>query len=269
MSERSQPYKITKVTAAIEGAPRAQDAGVQKLLEIGLRFHEQGNLPEAELIYREVLRQDFDNADAWHLLGVITLESGYCDVALELIGEAVALEPGEPLYQNNLGNVHRRLDDLGAALDCYDQAIRARPDYVEAHYNRASVLRDQGRLGDAVEAYRIALRLRPDAFEVLNDLGGTLRRQGDLPAALECYRQAVELKPDSAELHLNLGRALEDAGAVDEAIAAYRRAMEVDPSLAEARASLDAALKFLQSDETHDQGTGTPRGKRIFPGSEG
>lgn len=269
MSERSQPYKITKVTAAIEGAPCAKDGGVQKLLEIGLRFHEQGNLPEAELIYREVLRHDFDSADAWHLLGVIVYQSGYDEVALELIGEAVAIAPGDALYQNNLGNVHRRLDDLGAALSCYDQAIHARPDYVEAHYNRASVLRDQGRLAEAVEAYRTALRLRPDAFEVLNDLAGTLRRQGDVQAALECYRRAVELKPDSAELHLNLGRALEGAGAVDEAIAAYRRAIEVDPTLAEARASLNAALEFPQSDETRDQGIGSLRGRRILPESEG
>lgn len=243
VSQESPPYRIKKITGAIERAPHAQETRAQKLLEIGLRFHEQGNLPEAELIYREVLRQDFDSADAWHLLGVVVYQSGYYDVALELVGEAVALEPDDPLYQNSLGNVYRCLDDLEVALACYDKALRARPDYVEAHYNRAGVLRAQERLDEAVDAYRTALRLQPDAFDVLNDLAGTLRRQGDSQAALACYRTALELKPDNAELHVNLGRALEDAGAVDEAIAAYRRAVEVDPDLTEARTSLAAALE--------------------------
>ncbi len=74
MAQESPPYRIKKITGVIERPLQVKDARVQKLLSIGLRFHEQGNLPEAELIYREVLRQDFDSADAFRV-GTMTSRS--------------------------------------------------------------------------------------------------------------------------------------------------------------------------------------------------
>lgn len=241
MHQGSPPYKIIKVTAPVARPKRSSDARIEQLLDIALRFHKQANLPEAELIYREILRHDFDNADAWHLLGVITLQSGYPKVAQELIEEAVALDPHDAAYRNSLGNTQQALGNRAAALRCYQRALAIRPDYLDAHYNQATVLRDEGRLEEAVDAYRTALRLGPDSVEVLNDCAGTLRRQGRLDEALEYYHRAVHLKPNDAQLYFNLGRALEEAGAINEAITAYAQAVQLDPNFMEAHTSLDIA----------------------------
>ncbi|MFQ5935087.1 MAG: tetratricopeptide repeat protein [Acidiferrobacterales bacterium] len=211
---------------------------LSKLLDIALGFHKQGNLPEAERVYREILRSDFDYADAWHLLGLLVFHSGYFQTAIELIGEAIALDPEEPYYRNSLGSVYTRQSDLPAAVDCYDTALFLKPDYVEAHCNRATALRDQGKLEQASEAYRTALRLAPDDIEVLNDLAGVLRRQGDLPAAIAHYRKAVELDSNRAGLYVNLGLALEEQGERDAAVDCYRRALALQPTRRRARERL-------------------------------
>jgi tetratricopeptide (TPR) repeat protein len=240
------PYKITKVTAPVEKRRRPHDAQLEKLLDVALRLHRQGNLPDAELIYREILRQDFNHADAWHLLGVLTYQSGYHEVARELIAEAIAIEPQDPVYHNNLGNVHRELDDPQAALQAYDKALSVRPDYFEAHVNRGTTLRDLGRFDKAIDAYRTALRLQPDDHGLLNDLAGVLRQHGELAAAVACYRQALAIRPSSARLHLNLGLVLEESGDMDAAMAAYRRAAELEPAMVEAHDHLRRALKGEQ-----------------------
>jgi Flp pilus assembly protein TadD len=53
--------------------------------------HKAGKLPEAEHLYRRVLRFDPDNADALHLLGVIASQLGRPAEAVELIAKAVAV----------------------------------------------------------------------------------------------------------------------------------------------------------------------------------
>ena len=84
-------------------------AQIERLLDIGLRLHQQGSLGEAEEVYREILRADFQYSDAWHLLGVLALKADFAQAAIELISEAVTLDPEQPIFRKDLGNAYRRL----------------------------------------------------------------------------------------------------------------------------------------------------------------
>ena len=229
MDQNSPHYKFIKITGLVDRQRRPKETQISKLLDIAVRFHEQGNLPEAETTYRSILREDFEYADAWHLLGVVAFQAGYQDIAIELISEAISIDPEEPFYHNNLGNVHRQLGALQAAEKCYRQALRIQPDYSLAHYNLATLLRDQARLDDAVDAYRTVLRLKPDDFEALNDLGATLRQLGDVESAIGIHKKAIRLQPKTAYIRVNLGLAFEQQGDTDSAIACYQEAIEIDP----------------------------------------
>lgn len=211
-----------------------QNVQLSKLLDMAFRFHEHGNLPEAETIYREILRTDFTYADAWHLLGVLVSQCGDDAAAIELITEAIDLDPEEPLYHYNLGNVYAKLDRLELAVHCYDRTLIFKPDYVEAHYNRATALRGLREFEEAAETYRTALRLKPGDVQLLNDLGGTLRQQGDLNGAIYCYRQAAELDQNNPDIQVNLGLVLEQNGDVSAALGCYENALERKPGYGKA-----------------------------------
>src|ERR1700761_2594368 len=56
--------------------------------------HQAGRAAEAEALYRQVLAQNPQQSAAWHFLGVLAFELKRADVACELIGRSIALDPG-------------------------------------------------------------------------------------------------------------------------------------------------------------------------------
>ena len=68
------------------------------------------------------------------------------------------------------------------------EALRTRPEYVDAHNNLGTALADLGRLDDAIACYRAALRIRPDYADAHHNLGNALKEQGRLDEATAAYR---------------------------------------------------------------------------------
>ena len=237
-----------------------------------VRYHQSGNLLEAESIYHRILDHNPRHADALHLLGVIAHQRGDEDPAIERIRRAIGLDPSDPRYHGNLGVVHHTLGDLELAERDYREALRLAPDFADArnnlglilhglgrhaeasvqyrealrcepdsaqtHNNFGQALEAQGQAADALIHYREAIRLKPDYAEAQNNLGVVLQDRGELPEALEHYQQAVCLKPDYIEAHNNLGSVLQAQGQQDAALAHYRQALRLKPDYAEAHSNL-------------------------------
>ena len=75
--------------------PKAQSPALlalQAKLNQGLALHKKGKLADAERIYGEVLRQQPNNFDALHLLGVIAVLTQRTERGVELIGKAIGTE---------------------------------------------------------------------------------------------------------------------------------------------------------------------------------
>jgi protein O-GlcNAc transferase len=60
-----------------------------------------GRLSEAEQICRQIVAVDAQIADAWHLLGVIGLQSGKYDAAFENLQRAVVIRPQDAAAWNS------------------------------------------------------------------------------------------------------------------------------------------------------------------------
>ncbi len=183
---------------------------VDETFALALRHHQSGRLAEAERGYREILHVQPGHADSLHLLGVLALQTGNPEPALELIQRAVALRPDGAVYRNNLGQVLERL----------------------------------GRIEDAARAYEAAIELDPLDAEPVNNLGRLLERQERLADAETHYRRAIELNSQYAEPQINLGNVLKDRGELDGAIAAYLRATELRPDLSVLHSNLLLTLHY-------------------------
>ncbi len=93
---------------------------LQTKFEQGTALHQQGRLPEAERIYREILQQQPNHFDALHLLGVIALQNRHTERAVELISKAIGLMPNYAEAFNNRGIALldlRRPEDALASFD--------------------------------------------------------------------------------------------------------------------------------------------------------
>src|SRR5215210_1885196 len=66
---------------------------VQKTLQRAVAEHQAGRLGEAEKLYKRVLNSDPNNGDALRLFGVMASQVGRHDVAVQLVGKAIAIRP--------------------------------------------------------------------------------------------------------------------------------------------------------------------------------
>src|SRR5262245_50659572 len=115
--------------------PSTVTTDIERILARAQAFHQAGHLNEAEGLYRQILAVDPNHADAMHLLGVVAYQGGRNDLALELIGKAIAHNDGVADFHCNIGNVLGTLGRLREAEAHYRQAIGLRPDHVESHNN--------------------------------------------------------------------------------------------------------------------------------------
>ena len=172
-------------------------------IETGLALLQQGRLAEAAAVYRQILAERPNHADALHLLGLVAYHQCDYAAAVELMTGALTHRTSEIFY-GNLGNAFAAQGKRAAAIECFRQAIALKPDYVHAHNNLGNAMRDQGNFAEAVQCFHKVISLQPDYAEAHNNLANALVDLGDLDAAIDAYRRAIALKPDRLEARSNL-----------------------------------------------------------------
>src|SRR5712691_4811251 len=203
------------------GGPAAahlDTASIGQLYDTAVAHHQAGRLAEAENLYRRILEADPSHAGSLHLLGVVALQRGRPDAAIELNGENAS-------FHNNIGEAYRFLARLDEAATHFARAISLEPAAAEGHMNLGNALKQQGKLDEAINAYRRAIELKPDYAEALMNLGLALQNRGQLEEAAEEHRLALALRPNYAAAHLNLGNVLLDQGNLDEALHRYQQSL--------------------------------------------
>jgi tetratricopeptide (TPR) repeat protein/ADP-heptose:LPS heptosyltransferase len=215
---------------------------VQQAIQLGLEHHNAGRLQAAEQIYRQVLAQSPEHPEALHLLGVLALQIGRSDVAVDLLQRAVKVD-AHPLYLSNLAEAHRHRGELHAAEAAARASIERAPNLAVAYANLGTILVDQKQLNEAEEVLRRAIQMAPEMPGPLTTLGALLLERGDLDAAIDLGRRAVAGAPRHAIAHNNLATALEKKGDLSEAEKSYRFAIECDPRFVEALNNLGSLLR--------------------------
>jgi len=215
---------------------------LQQSFDLAVQHHQAGRLQEAEKLYRLILAQQPEHADALQNLGIIAQQAGRPDIAVDLIRRASVLRPTNAETYSNLGHALKDNGQLDEAIAACRQAIALKADLPEAHSNLGAALARKGQFDEAMAACSRATALRPNLAEAHTILGAALAGKGQFDEAVAAFGRAIALKPSLPEAHNNLGNALRDNGQFDEAIAVYRHAISLRPNYAEAHNNLGIAL---------------------------
>jgi tetratricopeptide (TPR) repeat protein len=203
-------------------------------LSIALKHHQAGALVEAERLYREILVAEPRQADALHLLGVIANQVGNPKLAVELIGEAIGINPLVTTYHNNLANAAKACGEFAKAEASYREALELDRKNVDAHLNLGTLFEEQGRLEEAKKSYEAALRCVPTMARALVSLGRIAGAMGESKLAVRHAKAAVRSAPKSAVAHNALGNALLSVGEEELAKTSYLHAIKIDSGFADA-----------------------------------
>ncbi|MEK8016542.1 MAG: tetratricopeptide repeat protein, partial [Candidatus Parabeggiatoa sp.] len=77
-----------------------QTVTIQEALELAIQYHNDGDLQEAESIYRQILEVEPHQSEVLHLLGIIAAQVENYETAVELIQKAIQLDRSNVNYYN-------------------------------------------------------------------------------------------------------------------------------------------------------------------------
>jgi tetratricopeptide (TPR) repeat protein len=240
--------------------------GPAALYEFGLRHLGEGRPLDAQVCCLQALAIDAEHADTLHLMGLLSLQAGQHDHAVEWLTRAIRKD-AKTDYLTTLGVTLKQMGRLEDALGVFDKAVQLKPDDAELWKHLGSVLLALDRPAEALLSYQHALRLDGGHWEAAYQSGLILHRMERLEDALVQLDRCVELRPDHVpavqlrarvlrglkrfEAYLadtmrahaldpadpltrnNLGDAFQSLGRYDEALEWFDKALDLRPDLAE------------------------------------
>ena len=247
------------------------------LYELGLAHLRASRLMDAQVCCQQALANDPAHADTLFLMGLLAIEAGHHDHAVNWLARAID-QAAKSEYLFALGTALQRLRRFDEASKAFDKAVQLKPDSPQTWKSLASSLRESGRRDAALLAYRHVLKLDPRdadaAFQsgelllkldrpeealgcldlsdqlhpnhaaILEKRGHVLHGLKRFEEALADSRKAHALKPDNPHVCNNIGASLQSLHRDDEALAWFDRALEHQPDFAQA--ALNKALSLIQ-----------------------
>jgi tetratricopeptide (TPR) repeat protein len=124
-----------------------------------------GNLQKAVALYREASEATPDDAALAYKLALALDATGETAAERTALEQAVKVDPGFALAQNQLGYLASKDGDSAGAEEHFRLAVRAAPGYTQAWISLAATLGMESRFPEAQEALATALKLEPDNSE--------------------------------------------------------------------------------------------------------
>ena len=206
----------------------------EEIINQAIKFHFQGNIPEAAKYYLYFINQGFKDHRVFSNYGLILQNLHKLKEAESSIRKAIEIKPDYANAHCNLGNVLKDLGKLKEAELSTRKAISINPNFANAHYNLGIILRDFGDLKEAELSTRKAISINPNFVNAHYTLGLILRDHGDLNGAELSTRKAISLNPDFENAHYNLGTILRDLGDLNGAELSYRKSIKLNPHFKDA-----------------------------------
>jgi protein O-GlcNAc transferase len=166
--------------------------------------------------------------------------------ALAALNEAVSVDPGVARYWDTLGLLYLQLGRPDMAVEQLRRAVQLDPSLAEAQFHLGTAHAEAGQWEEAVASYRKALALPTLAIpEMVNqNMGLALYHLKRYPEAESSLRFALSLDPKLQAAYYNLGLVLVAENRSDEARAAFRQARSLAPDTPFGQAALER-LKSL------------------------
>jgi tetratricopeptide (TPR) repeat protein len=196
---------------------------------------------DSETLFTYVLSVTSDNVVVQNNLGSVLQQEGKHAEAIPHFAEALRIKPDFLDALGNMGVALWKQGKTAEAVGFYQRALRVKPDSAKAHWQLGLVLADQGKNDEAMQQFYEAIRLTPRDFDLRMNLASMLARQGKLAEASEQLKELLRLNPDNAEAHNNLGLVFLSSGKLEESVREFSTALRLKPDLRVAAGNLQHA----------------------------
>ena len=208
-----------------------------------------GTNPQAAINQIELINREYpDDAEAWHQTGLLCLNINQTEKAIQKLSQAALKNPKNALYQSNLGELYRRQGMLDHSIRINKNAVKLKPDMVNANYNLAIAYYDNGDYNRAIKFYKKTVQLNPEHGMAWNNMGTCYEKKLDFDEAHLMYERAVKINSGHLEALNNLATTHNHKGDTDEAIKIFNQAIDLKPDFFEAHFNLSGLKTYTQDD---------------------
>ncbi len=197
-----------------------------------------------------------DNCNAHFCMTKELLEQGRIDEAIWHNTQALRIKPDYIDALSGLGAALHQAGRVDEAVVYYKKAIEIDPRTFEANANLGVVLASRGKFAEAAEHYEIAMKTM-DTPRVHRNYAAALFNLGRFQEAIAHYRKALLIMPNDPVVINELGYTLARTGKFDEAITLYNKALQISPDNVNIHLNLGTALtgsgKFDEAVKEYDK----------------
>ncbi|WP_076862725.1 tetratricopeptide repeat protein [Bradyrhizobium mercantei] len=194
---------------------------IQTVLDRALALFRDGQLDSADVLLETMQDEPLVRSHVLHVRGVIALQREEDERALELIEEAIRLNPADGEAHGNLGVLLLKGRQYPQALAAYTAALTLRPDNAPAQLGLARALAMLELSDFADDVFRDLIAGAPDYIDAIVDFGWLLSDTNRHDAGVALLRDALARYPMRTELRTVLAVCLFGIGDWSAAWAEY------------------------------------------------
>ena len=167
------------VLAEYDKLVRQNPENAESLHLLGVAQQLTGQLAQAKQNYEKARRLSPENPDLDRDMGRLYTQTGEFALARAAFNQALALEPKESLTYLYLGELYEKQDDLRAAAGAYLNALNLSPFWDKPPYRLSVVYGKLNRLGDAYYYHGRSLLLQDDDQRAVADFEKAIKVLGE------------------------------------------------------------------------------------------
>ncbi len=222
-----------------------RNATPEQIFTVAKQYHKEGNLDQAEALYKAVLSVKPASAEAWFFLGMVRYAKGAQFEAVDLIKKALEIDPKNYDFHNNIGEIYRRNNMMTEAEFHLKASLTLKPDNTDAHSNLGLIYKAAGEIDKAKLCFSNALQCNPKNVNAILNAGSLYQSLNELTDALECYLAAMTLDPDNPHALRGAAYCMTEQGEYNTAAGMLSRLTAGKPDLF--REKVDLAFLTLRN----------------------
>lgn len=218
------------------------NGNVQARIELGWMAFIIQNYEQAIAYADEALKRNMYSAEAYYLKGMIFYEKQDTVKAISSFITAVEQESNYYEAYIQLGVLHFNQDN-DLAKGYIKNALRIKPESVEAMYHYGLWNQEHGEFNEAIETYHKIIAIKPYR-EALFNLGFIHQEHLKVyDLAVGFYTEAIGSDRNYFQAYYNRGLCNEQLGNFDQAELDFKEALKINPEFDHAALSIERILK--------------------------